>query len=424
MLPVYALVDCNNFYVSCERVFNPRLRGRPVVVLSNNDGCIISRSEEAKAVGIKMGAPVFQAQDIIGAHKVEVFSSNYSLYGDMSHRVMETLREFTPDVEVYSIDEAFLHLSGFRHEKLTATGTEMRETVRRWTGIPISVGIAPTKTLAKIAVQIAKKSNKAHGVVNLFGSPYTDAALARVPVEEVWGIGRNRARLLKGAGIKTARDLRSADDRWIRSRMSVAGLRIVHELRGTSCLPLEECPSSKKSITVSRSFGCAVETLAEVREAVACYVSKAAEKLRSGRLAARVLMVFLATNRFSDAPQYAPSVIINLPVPSDLTPELIRYAHEGVERVFRPGYQFKKAGVMLFDLVPASPAQGGLFDRIDRARARRVMAAIDAINARMGAGTIRCASIGFNPKRWQTRLEKRSPRYTTNWRELLLLPGH
>jgi DNA polymerase V len=245
--------------------------------------------------------------------------------------------------------------------------------------------------------------------------------LARVAVEDVWCIGRNRARLLKDAGIKTARDLRSADDRWIRKHMNVVGLRIVHELRGTSCLPFDQCPSSKKSITVSRSFGCAVDSLADVREAVALYVSRAAEKLRRERLAARVLMVFLATNRFSDAPQYSPSVTVNLPVPTDVTPELIRYAHEGVERAFRPGYQFKKAGVMLVDLVPASPAQAGLFDRIDRARARRVMNAIDMINRRMGPGTIRCAAVGFKHP-WSTRLEKRSSRYTTNWNELLTLP--
>lgn len=423
MLPVFALIDCNNFYVSCERVFNPRLRARPVVVLSNNDGCIISRSEEAKAVGIKMGAPVFHAQELIGAHRVEVFSSNYSLYGDMSHRVMETLREFTPEVEVYSIDEAFLRLAGLRHEKLTEMGNEMRETVRRWTGIPISVGIAPTKTLAKIAVSLAKHSNKARGVVNLCGSPYMDAALSRVGVEDVWGVGRNRARLLKDKGIVTARDLRSADDHWIRNHLSVTGLRIVHELRGNSCLPFEQCPPSKKSITVSRSFADAVDSLEDLREAVACHVSKAAEKLRRARLAARVMMVFLATNRFSDTPQYSPSVMINLPVPTDLTPELVRYAHEGVERAFRPGYQFKKAGVMLVDLVPASPAQGGLFDRVDRARARRLMKVIDMINARMGPGTIQCASLGFK-HRWHTRFEKRSPRYTTRWSELLMLPGN
>lgn len=423
MQTVFALVDCNDFYVSCERVFNPGLRRRPVVVLSNNDGCVISRSSEAKAAGIRMGAPVFETRKLVEAHGVEVYSSNYSLYGDMSRRVMETLLEWTPEVEIYSIDEAFLTLPAGRTEDLAGLGQKMRKTVRKWTGIPTSIGIAPTKTLAKVAARLAKTSCKADGVVNLAGSPYLDAALARVPVAEVWGIGRNLSRRLKNEGITTALELRLADERLIRTRFGVTVARIVYELRGRPCLSSNLCPSPKRSITVSRSFGSTVDTLEDLREALAFYATRAAEKLRHEKLATRVLVVFLATNRFSDAPQHCASVVVNLPVPTALTPELIRHAHEAIERMYRPGFQYKKAGVMLLELVPETPVQSGLFDRIDRDRARRLMEAIDHINARMGAGTIRYAASGIHRERprWQGRLGRRSPRYTTNWNDLLTL---
>lgn len=420
MRPVFALIDCNNFYVSCERVFNPRLRGRPVVVLSNNDGCVISRSEEAKALGVRMGAPLFQIQKLIDAHRVEVFSSNYALYGDMCARVMETLRETSPEVEIYSIDEAFISLSGVAAENLRNVGREARERVRRWTGIPVSVGIGPTKTLAKVAAHLAKKSGRAEGVVSLVDSPHLDAALARVAVEDVWGVGRNFARLLKGRGIVTARDLRSAGERWIKKEMGVVGVRLLYELRGVSCLPLESCPPPKKGITVSRSFGRPVESVEEAREAVAAYVSRAGEKLRRQQLAATTLIVFLATNRFVPEPHHAASVVINLPVPTDVTPELIRYAREGVGHVFRAGHKFKKAGVMLVGLVPVSPVQAGLFDRMDRERARRLMQTVDAVNARLGRDTVRYAGVGLGQS-WRARSERRSPGYTTRWDELLTL---
>ena len=420
MESVFALVDCNNFYVSCERVFNPKLCGRPVVVLSNNDGCVISRSEEAKAVGVKMGAPLFQIQKLIDTHRVEVYSSNYALYGDMCTRVMDTLRETSPEVEVYSIDEAFIGLSGVTTEQLYAVGRETSERVRKWTGIPVSIGIATTKTLAKVAAHIAKKSSRAEGVVNLVELPYLDAALARVPVENVWGVGRNYARRLKERGICTARELRSAHDGWVRKEMGVAGLRILYELRGTSCLPLEWCPPPKKGITVSRSFGRPVESLEEIREAVAAYVSRAGEKLRRQQLAATTLIVFLATSRFIPESHHAASVVVNLPVPTDITPELIRYAHEGVGHVFRAGHKFKKAGMMLIGLVPVSPIQAGLFDEMNRARARRLMQTVDAVNARMGHDTLRYAGAGLE-QNWRARAERRSPGYTTCWNELLTL---
>ncbi|TFG89811.1 MAG: Y-family DNA polymerase, partial [Syntrophobacterales bacterium] len=254
MSPTFALVDCNNFYVSCERVFNPQLIGKPVVVLSNNDGCVIARSNEAKAIGIRMGAAVFKIQDVIKAHGVHVYSSNYALYGDMSQRVMETLTDFTLDVEIYSIDEAFLDLSGFKRSSLTDYGRSIWSTVRTWTGIPVSVGIAETKTLAKIANRIAKKSERAHGVLDLTVSPYRDRALAITDVEDIWGVGRGYATFLRGAGINNALQLRNAPDGPIRKKMGITGLRLLQELRGVSCYPLEQSPPPKKEITVSRSF--------------------------------------------------------------------------------------------------------------------------------------------------------------------------
>ncbi len=280
MPPIFALVDCNNFYASCERVFNPKLNGLPIVVLSNNDGCVVARSNEAKALGIGMGVPEFQVSPVLHAHQVHVFSSNYTLYGDMSQRVMETLEQFCSDLEVYSIDEAFLSLVGFERRDLTEYGRQIRRTVKQWTGIPVSVGIAETKTLAKIANCIAKRTLDTGGVFDLLACPDRDALLGRVAVEDVWGIGRNHAHMLKQHGITTAFQLRGVDDQWIRKRMGIVGLRLVMELRGVSCLDLEQCPSPKQSLTCSRAFGTLINTLAEMEEAVSVYTSRVAEKLR------------------------------------------------------------------------------------------------------------------------------------------------
>ncbi len=416
----FALVDCNNFYVSCERVFNPKLLRRPVVVLSNNDGCIISRSDEAKAIGVKMGAPLFEMRELIEAHNIEVLSSNYALYGDMSGRVAKTLQKWSPEVEIYSVDEAFLRLSYALVGDLSESGKEIGQTLKRWTGIPVSIGIAPTKTLTKIAVHIAKRSAKAHGVVNLVGSPHVERALRRVPVEDVWGIGRKHSRRLTEKGIYTALDLRSAEMRWVKKELGVAGARIVYELRGVSCLPLEACPRPKKAITSSRSFGRPVESLAEIREAIACHVAKAAEKLRHERLTARVLIVFLATHRFKTDSFFSNSTVVNLPVSTDLTPELIGYAQRAVEYVCRADCRFKKAGVILTDLAPVAPVQTGLFDNVSREKVRRVLQVMDEINASMGQDTLRFAATGLR-RAWEMRCDRRSPRYTTRWDELLTL---
>lgn len=302
-MPVFALVDCNNFYASCERVFNPRLIGRPVVVLSNNDGCVVARSNEAKALGIGMGVPEFKVRELIQRHDVAVLSSNYALYGDLSRRVMDTLRGLASQVEIYSIDEAFLDVSGFGGRLEHAR--QMRQTVRQWTGIPVSVGIGPSKVLAKVANKLAKKTPGAEGVYDLCDEAARREALERFPVADVWGIGPAHAKLLLGHGCETAADLRDADERWIKKRLGVVGVRMVHELRGISCLPLERCPPAKKNIACTRSFGRYVETLAEMREAVASYAARAAVKLRRQGSCAGLLTVFLMTNNFRPGPEPA-----------------------------------------------------------------------------------------------------------------------
>jgi DNA polymerase V len=423
MRPVFALVDCNNFYVSCERVFNPKLAGKPVIVLSNNDGCAISRSNEAKSLGIKMGVPVFQIRDLIKANGVQVYSSNYALYGDMSQRVMQTLAEFTPDIEIYSIDEAFLDLSSLTQYDLTDYGHQIRSKTRKWTGIPVSVGIAKTKTLAKIANNLAKKSKKAGGVFNLTSSPYQDKSLEKTKVEDVWGVGPAYSRFLKESGIRNALQLRDADDNLIKKRMGIVGTRLIHELRGVCCYCLDRCPPPKKGITVSRSFKQSIETLNELAEAVAAYVSVGAEKLRKEHSVSGVLMVFLMTNSFKRERQYFNLKTIRLSVSTSDTSELIQYAHQGLKEIYRKGYLYKKAGVMFNDLVPESQIQANLFDVKDRNRSVKLMSALDNINIKMGSSTLKYAAVGLRQnKRWRTVFERRSQSYTTNWDQLLEVP--
>ncbi|HZI20532.1 MAG TPA: Y-family DNA polymerase [Pyrinomonadaceae bacterium] len=417
----FALVDCNNFYVSCERVFDPRLAGRAVVVVSNNDGCVIARSDEAKALGVRMGVPFFRVRDVAEAGGIEVFSSNYALYGDMSRRVMATLGTCEPAVEVYSIDEAFVALDGRGGCEPGEAALTLREKVLRWTGVPTSVGVAPTKTLAKLAARAARREAGGPGVCCLTEAGPLEEALASTAVEDVWGVGPARARALREAGVETALDLSRADERRVRGRLTVAGARIVRELRGESCLPLEACPRPRKSVTVSRSFGREVTALAEMQQAVAFFAEKAAAKLRRDHLAARVLSVFMQTDRFGPEEEYAEgAATVGLPVPTDLVTELVGYASAAAGRAFREGRRYRKAGVMLLDLAPRSPAQAGLFDDRDRERARRVVEAVDRINAAMGAGTVRPARVGFRHG-WQPRAGRRSQRYTTRWDELLNL---
>ena len=419
-MPAIGLIDCNNFYVSCERVFQPKLRRRPVVVLSNNDGCVIARSNEAKALGLKMGTPLFKVQDLVDDHNVAVYSSNYALYGDMSHRVMEALQEFTPEVEVYSIDEAFMSLDD-DDQPFHARGVNIREKVLKWTGIPVSVGIGQTKTLANVANHLAKKEAGRQGVLDLMPLDTQTEALEQTPVNEVWGVGPAYSKLLKAAGITTARKLRDADRRWIRQRLTIVGARIVEELRGISCLPLEQCPQQKKSITCSRSFGLPVESLEELREAVTVYLSRAAERLRRGKLAAGVVTVFINTNRFSAEPQYGNAATSELAYSTDSTKELLEWALKGLEQIYRPGYRYKKAGVMLNQLTPRDQLSRRFFGDTAFERSHRVMKAVDEINRRHGRDTVRFGAAPAATGRWQTKCLRRSQNYTTSLKEVLAI---
>ncbi|HMW36045.1 MAG TPA: Y-family DNA polymerase [bacterium] len=413
---IFALIDCNNFYVSCERAFQPKLEGKPVVVLSNNDGCIVSRSNEAKALGVPMAAPYFEVKGLLDKHHAHVFSSNYVLYADMSHRVMQVLQRFTPDVEVYSIDEAFIDLSGFT-EDLTTYGIKIKETISRWTGIPVSVGIARTKTLAKIAAEKAKKSKKLKGAFSLVNSPYLEKTLELTEVGDVWGLGRSSTAHLQSHGIYNALQFSKANPAWIKKTMSIVGLRIAQELREVSCLPLAQVRERKKGITTSRSFSRAVTSLEEMTEAMATYVDRCAKKLREEGAATKTLTVYLMTNRFTDDHYYYHKVV-TLPVPSDDTGELIAYATSALRSIFKEGLRYKKCGVMFTELIPKETVQTDMFDRISRERSSRRMEVLDAINARMGNGTLRYASEGWK-KDWHMKCENRTPEYTTQWDQLL-----
>ena len=420
--PVIALVDCNNFYCSCERIFQPRLAGKPMVVLSNNDGCVIARSNEAKALGIPMGAPFFQVRNLLKRAGGAYRSSNYALYGDISRRVMETLHRFAPEIEVYSIDEAFLQLSGVvpgnEAEGVTAYAQTMRETVRRWVGMPVSIGLAPTKTLAKLANRIAKKNPQYDNVLD-WRQIDADAALESIEAGDVWGVGPRYAIRLQVQGIHNARQLRDADERWIQYRlgMGIVGVRIVYELRGTPCHPFECTPPPKQNIACTRQFGRAVTTLRELNEAVATYATRAAEKLRSQDYAAGELSVFIHTNPHKEEPQYYQHLSARFEVPTDVTTDLVRCAKALAERLYRPGYRYSKSGVILSRLIPRAQVQGSLFDRKDHGRDARLMAAVDHINRYMGAGAIQPAAVGTQGG-WKLKSQFRSPRYTTQWSEL------
>lgn len=418
MSSAIAIVDANCFYVSCERVFNAQLVKRPVVVLSNNDGCIIARSEEAKELGLKMGAPLFKNQHLIEAYDVAVYSSNYALYGDMSQRMMEALHEFTPEIEVYSIDEAFIGLNAQDGKSFRDCGTEIKNKVYQWTGIPLSIGISQTKTLAKVAQRFTKKRLEMQGVFDLTAPPEQTLVLEETLVEDVWGIGHAYSKLLKDAGIKTARQLRDADRRWIRQRLTVVGTRIVEELRGIRCLSIEQCPQQKKSVTCSRSFGTLVTSLDDLREAVAVYTTRVAERLRRARLAANVVTVFISTDRFSTEPQYSNTVTYELASATDTTEELLEWTLKALERIYRPGFKYKKAGVMLNHLVPADQLSIRMFGDMSFERSRSLAKAMDKINMRHGRDTIRFG-LPRTAGRWKTKFMHRSARYTTCLKEVL-----
>lgn len=413
-----ALVDCNNFYASCERVFQPKLRGQPVVVLSNNDGCVIARSNEAKALGIDMGEPWHLCRARVKTQGVIVRSSNYTLYGDMSARVMRVLAGFTPDLEVYSIDEAFLGLAGFE-SRLEDHARTLRATVLQWTGIPVSVGIAPTKTLAKLANRTAKKDPDSGGVCLLLTEAAQTAALAKIELTDLWGVAGRMAARLASIGIETPLKLRDADPRHVRQHSSVVMERMIHELRGRPCITLEEAPPARQSIMASRSFGRMVTSLPELLESVATFTARAAEKMRRQGLASSHLTVFIHTNEFRPQDrQYAAERSIRLPVATADTGRLNAAASRVLQAIYRPGYSYKKAGIMLLGLEPAGHAQAGLFDKPDTEKSRALMRAIDALNGQHGRGAIRYAVAGTQ-QAWKLRSDFISPPYTTSWSHLL-----
>ncbi|HPH72277.1 MAG TPA: Y-family DNA polymerase [Candidatus Cloacimonas sp.] len=415
---IVALVDCNNFYVSCERVFNPKLNNKPVAILSNNDGCIVSRSQEIKDLKIPMGAPGFKYEALIKKNGGTLLSSNYALYADMSSRVMEVLAMFSPDIEIYSIDEAFLGFNGFKTRNLAEFGNKIKRTVFQWTGIPVSVGISKTKTLAKVANHFAKRYSAFKGSLCLLNDERIANALAKTPVSEVWGIGRQYDKFLRQNKIETALQLRDADDKFIDHYLTSTGLKTVLELRGYSCIDLDDAPISKKSIVTSRSFGKQVSELSELQEAVSEYVTRAAEKLRKQNCVAGLLIVFLSTNRFKEGPQYNNSLSTTLFPPTAYTPDLIEKALNLLEELFLPGFEFKKAGVMLADIIPEKdvPLSFMEVNYLDDKR-KKLMETVDKLNRIYGQDTLFYASNGIK-KDWKMRRAKLSPHYTTNWNDL------
>ncbi|MFU7526529.1 translesion error-prone DNA polymerase V subunit UmuC [Pseudomonas paraeruginosa] len=417
---MFALIDCNSFYASCERVYRPWLDAVPVVVLSNNDGCVIARTREAKRLGIPMGAPYFQWRDQMREWGVVCFSSNYELYGQMSARVMTTLEGMFPRLEVYSIDEAFADLTGLQSD-LVELGREARARVLLWTGIPVGVGIGPTKTLAKLANWAAKTWRKSEGVIDLRDPSRLDRLLQMTDVSEVWGVGRRLTARLQPLGIKTAWDLAQYDPASLRRQFSVVLEKTARELRGISCLQLEEAVPPRQIICSSKMFGARVRELPPIREAVAAYVSKATEEMRAQGSLAGALQVAIRTGMHNpDQPRYANCINCPLPYPTDDTRVLAAAAIRGLDAVYRPGYAYSKAEVLLMDLRRRGEFTGDLFTAAPRPAADRLMAVIDRINASEGRGTLRLGRIPVAPE-WAMRREMMSQRYTTRWDELMVV---
>lgn len=413
---MFGLVDCNNFYASCERVFNPSLNGKPIVVLSNNDGCVIARSNEAKALGIKMGVPAYKIKGLVKQHDVAVFSSSYVLYGDMSGRVMSMLAELAPEIEVYSIDEAFLNLEGIQN--LQILGSEIVRQVTRGTGIPVSVGIAPTKTLAKVANKFAKKYPAYNRLCIIDTEDKRTKALQLTGIGDVWGIGRKQAAKLEKQGVRTAYDFTQLPGSWVRKNMTVTGERTWKELRGISCIDMEIAPPAKKQICTSRSFGKMVEDIDTMSEAIATHASTCAKKLRQQKSYAMSLMVFIHTNNFrEDLPQYWKNTIVQLPIPTSDTLEIVEYALSGLKTIFMEGYQYKKAGVIITEIT--TNAQLGLFDSIDRDKRERLMQVVDKINGKF-QHHVKLAVQGSG-RDWKLKQEQLSQRYTTDINEVIII---
>jgi len=416
---MFALVDCNNFYASCERVFRPDLNGKPVVVLSNNDGCVIARSNEAKKF-VPMGAVAYQYQNIFTENNINVFSSNYALYGDMSSRVMTILSNYSPDMEVYSIDEAFLQFKGFDYFNLAEVGKEMRYKVTKGTGIPISIGFAPTKALAKVANKIAKKFPERTGGVHIIDSEEKRIkALKWLPIEDVWGIGRQHAKRLMAIGVKTAYDFSILSDIWVKKNMAIVGLKLKEELNGNSVLQLDEI-KPKKNIACTRSFETNYTKLEQISERVSTFAVTCAEKLRSQKSCSNSIMVFVHTNGHrQDLPQYSKNIVIKLPYATNSSIVLSDYAVKGLKCIFKEGFQYKKAGVIVLDFTPEQNYQATLFDNQNPKHAK-LMATMDRTNNRIGSTKLKLASQDIG-RTWKMRQERISKRYTTRLEEIITI---
>lgn len=419
-MELFALVDCNNFYASCERVFNPALNGKPVAVLSNNDGCVIARSNEAKALGIPMGAPAFKYQPVFDKHHIHVFSSNYALYGDMSNRVMNTLSQFTPDVEVYSIDEAFLKFSGFDYYQFEDYVRKIKTTVDKNTGIPVSIGVAPTKALSKIANKIAKKfANRTGGVYVMQTEEQRLKALKWLDIDDVWGIGRQHANRLKAKKVFKAYDFTLLPDDWVRKQMSVVGLRLKKELEGKPTLDLEDL-ANKKAIATTRSFDKQYSDYDIIRERVSSFAISCGEKLRRQKSHCRLIHVFLQTNKFRpDLPQYHCSTVVKTEYPTNSSIDLVKYAIRGLEKLYKPGYHYKKAGVIVMELQPENTEQLSLFSK-KNPKHHQLMQHIDQLNRTIGRHKVKFGSQDLG-RVWKMRQERLSQRYSTSIKESIVV---
>ncbi|MGC2048344.1 MAG: Y-family DNA polymerase [Gallionella sp.] len=417
-----ALVDCNNFYVSCERLFQPRLEGKPVVVLSNNDGCVVSRSQEVKDLGLKMAVPWFQMKDLAKRHGIIALSSNYALYADISNRVMRLLSQYCPDQEIYSIDESFLDLTGIAD--LTEYAQTIRSAIKQCVGIPVCVGIAPSKTLAKLANHVAKKQKQYHGVCdfNAMTARMLDNLLARIEAGEVWGVGRRSAERLQQMGIDTVLELKYSPSKRVRAEFGVVMERIVAELNGVACIGLDEIAPPRQQIICSRSFGTSVSLLDDLEQAVIAYTTRAAEKLRSQQSLAGGIQVYIRTNPHKEMePQYQPAMLLPLFEPTDDTRLLCRAALNGLRQIYRNGYEYQKAGVMLTEIIAASTRPRTLFDNVaTQQKSSSLMTTLDQINRRMGSGTVQLLGEGVR-KSWAMRRGTMSQRYTTEWDELAVV---
>lgn len=420
-----ALVDCNSFYASCEQVFRPDLQGKPVVVLSNNDGCVIAANKEAKALThIPMFEPVFKIKEILKANNVTCFSSNYTLYADLSQRVMDTLREFSPLVEEYSIDESFVDLSHYNADEIEQIAHKIKERVHKNTGIPVGVGVAKTKSLSKIANKFAKKIPENNGVLVINTEQKRRDLLQLAKVKDIWGIGRKHTIRVENTGAKTALDFANMQVGWVRKELTVVGERLWRELNNFPCHSLVDLPKAKKGIGTAKSFGKKLTDYSLIEEATSFYVSEVADLLRQQGSAAGCIEVFLQTNYFSNSEhQHSPKIIITLDTPTNNTIKLTKEALKGLRKIYKPGFKYKKVGVNLFNLIPEDQVQMSLFYEEHKAESKKLSDVIDQLNSKFGKNKVKLATVGNREKEWGLIKEHRSPRFTTQWNEILTIGG-